>query len=265
MKIFSSGGGVQSTAALVLSAQGKLDFRIFVFANTGDDSEHPATLDYVRNITMPYAEKNGIDFHEIQKTRFNEPDTVYEAIYRNNKSVPLPIKLNTGAPGNRKCTVEFKIRTIDKWIAENGGKNSGLVAVGLGITIDEIHRARIRPIETIRGFQKKMTYPLIELNLTRSQCQQIILDEGLPLAPRSACWFCPFHTHNEWQFLKNNYPNLFEKACNIEMFLQAKHKKAGRDGGVWLYRPFRYLEDAIGDQPFLFDELENCESGYCMV
>lgn len=42
--IFSTGGGVQSTACLVLAAQGKIPYRTFVFANVGDKAESPATL-----------------------------------------------------------------------------------------------------------------------------------------------------------------------------------------------------------------------------
>ena len=49
LKVFSYGGGVQSTACLVLVAQGKLGIQTFLFANVGDDSEHPATLRYVRD------------------------------------------------------------------------------------------------------------------------------------------------------------------------------------------------------------------------
>ena len=44
IRAISFGGGVQSTALLVLASQGKIDFRTFLFANVGDDSEHPATL-----------------------------------------------------------------------------------------------------------------------------------------------------------------------------------------------------------------------------
>lgn len=38
LKAFSFDGGVQSTAALVLAAQGKPDYRTFLFCNVGDDS-----------------------------------------------------------------------------------------------------------------------------------------------------------------------------------------------------------------------------------
>lgn len=44
LTVFSYGGGVQSNAALVLAAQGKLDCKTFLFANVGDDSENPATF-----------------------------------------------------------------------------------------------------------------------------------------------------------------------------------------------------------------------------
>ena len=37
LKVFSYGGGVQSTAALVLAAQGKIDYQTFLFCNVGAD------------------------------------------------------------------------------------------------------------------------------------------------------------------------------------------------------------------------------------
>jgi hypothetical protein len=59
-RVVSYGGGVQSNALLVLAAQGRIDYRTFLFANVGDDSEHPATLRYVRGVAMPYAAAHGI-------------------------------------------------------------------------------------------------------------------------------------------------------------------------------------------------------------
>jgi hypothetical protein len=54
-RVVSYGGGVQSNALLVLAAQGRIDYRRFLFANVGDDSEHPATLRYVRDVALPSA------------------------------------------------------------------------------------------------------------------------------------------------------------------------------------------------------------------
>ncbi|MGK5533337.1 hypothetical protein [Streptomyces sp. URMC 129] len=47
IRVISFGGGQQSTALLVLAGQGVIDYRTFLFANVGDDSEHPATLAYI--------------------------------------------------------------------------------------------------------------------------------------------------------------------------------------------------------------------------
>lgn len=48
VNVFSFGGGVQSTAVLVLQATGRLprDYDHFVFANVGNDSEHPDVINY---------------------------------------------------------------------------------------------------------------------------------------------------------------------------------------------------------------------------
>ena len=43
LRFFSSGGGKQSIAALVLSAQGLINYPVHIFCNVGDDSEHPDT------------------------------------------------------------------------------------------------------------------------------------------------------------------------------------------------------------------------------
>src|SRR5947209_5246716 len=54
IRVFSYGGGVQSTAALVLAAQGKIDYPTFLFCNVGADSENPETLTYVEQYAKLY-------------------------------------------------------------------------------------------------------------------------------------------------------------------------------------------------------------------
>ncbi len=265
MKIFSSGGGVQSTAALVLAAQGKIDYPVFVFANTGDDSEHPDTLDYVNNVSIPFAKKNEIGFIVRQKRRMGkyEHQTILGEVHRRKRSVPIPARMSNGKPGNRTCTIDFKIRVIDKFIAEELQHN-GSVTVGLGISTNEIQRAKNRNPEKIRGFIKTIEYPLIELGLNRSQCLRIIADAGLPVAPRSACYFCPFHTQAEWIRLRHDRPDLFDKAVEIEQFINEKRKAVLKRDKVWLHQFLRPLDEAVGLQ-MTFDDLENCEDGYCFT
>lgn len=269
LRIFSSGGGVQSTAALILSANEKIDFPIHVFANTGNDSEHPDTLAYVRDVLVPYAAEAGIEFVETQKRRQGkyEKQTLVEHIYRTKRSIPIPARLPSGAPGNRNCTVDFKIRVIDKWIAENDGKGQH-IEVGLGITTDEIHRAKSRPIENVRGFTKQVVYPLIDMRLSRADCQNMIRQEGLPVPPKSSCFFCPFHSRDYWIRLREQRPKLFGKAVEIEEHINAKRRHfTGEDAGIRLHYSLLPLKQAVGKQMELpmMSEFDNCETGYCMT
>jgi 3'-phosphoadenosine 5'-phosphosulfate sulfotransferase (PAPS reductase)/FAD synthetase len=71
LRIVAYGGGVQSTCLLVLAAQRRINFPVFVFVNLGEDSEHPSTLDYLRRHAMRYAAAHGMGHVELHRTRRN--------------------------------------------------------------------------------------------------------------------------------------------------------------------------------------------------
>lgn len=81
LKTFSFGGGVQSMAALVLAAQGKIDYKVFVFSNVGDDSEHPATLRYLQEYAIPFARSHGLEIHVVdRRKRDGSVETLYQRL-----------------------------------------------------------------------------------------------------------------------------------------------------------------------------------------
>lgn len=183
VRIFSYGAGVQSFATLVLQTQGKLPtpYDVFIFANVGHDSENPATLEHYENVAKPLAAKHGIRLIEVQKTRKGELDTVYQATIRDNRSIPIPVYMPSGAPGNRTCTTDFKILVVDKWIKSNGYTHA---VIGLGISTDETHRVRSTEWQDAHGkrkfgFLKRVEYPLINMQLSRNMCHSVIADAGL--------------------------------------------------------------------------------------
>ncbi|MAH50177.1 phosphoadenosine phosphosulfate reductase, partial [Candidatus Pacearchaeota archaeon] len=99
MRTFSFGAGVQSTAVLVLQAMGRLPepYDVFLFANVGDDSEHPASLDYFRDVHIPYAEAHGIDLQEVKRVkRDGTSPTLLEDALAQERSIPLPLYLEGG-------------------------------------------------------------------------------------------------------------------------------------------------------------------------
>lgn len=261
MRTFSSGGGVQSIAALVLSAQGKIDFPTHLFCNVGADSENPDTLEYVYNVAMPYAKANGIEFIELKKVRRSgEVETLVGRIYSARRSVPIPARMSNGAPGRRTCTSDFKIILMARWLKQRGATPEQPAIIGLGISLDEMHRAR-----TDSGIEwQTLEYPLIDLRLTRRSCEKIITDAGLPIPPKSACFFCPFQGRDQWTTLKKDHPDLFGKAVDIENHLNEKRNALGKDI-IRLHSSLYPLDQAVGNQMGFDDETENCESGYCMV
>lgn len=260
--VFSFGGGIQSQAALILAAQGRIPYRQFVFANVGDDSENPETLKYIENYALPYAKKNGIELHITQRTKRKQLTTLRQEIFAENRRVPIPAFLPSGAPGNRACTIEFKIEVIDKWCKVQGYRQ---VVVGIGFSIDEIHRARTQEwTKAKNGIAKLNHYPLLDLRLSRHQCASIIQAEGLPVPPKSACYFCPYHSTNEWYHLRESQPILFQDAIAIEKQIQSKRAHIGRDQ-VFLHPSLRPLETAVGNQPTLNDPETDCNLFSCMT
>ena len=91
--IFSCGGGVQSTACLVLAAQGKIPYRTFIFANVGVKAESPATIKYIKEVLKPYAKLHGIEWIEVNKVnRKGEAVDLYDDCMNNAK-----VNINTVA------------------------------------------------------------------------------------------------------------------------------------------------------------------------
>jgi hypothetical protein len=270
LRVFAHGGGVQSTAALVLSAQGEIDFPVHLFSNVGDDSEHPATLKYVREVSMPYAEAHGIELHELTKRRRDgATETLYGRLTRQgSRSLPIPVRMSdTGAPGRRSCTADFKIRVIAKWLKVHGASEDCPATVALGISVDEIQRAGNRREAAFEW----VVYPLIDLGLRRSDCSRIIENAGLPTPPKSACYFCPFHRPQTWAEMRRDEPELFDKAADLEDLLNERRDMVGRDH-VYLTRFGRPLRECIGPaQKTLFDQPDNtigedgCDEGVCFV
>lgn len=268
-RVFSYGGGVQSTAALVLAAQGKIDFPTFLFCNVGADSENPETLKYVEQYAKPYALAHGIELIELQATRFGEPDTIYQRLTRpGSRSIGIPVRMNgNGAPGRRSCTADFKIKVVDRWLKQQNAHTSGGAQVKLGISLDEVGRVKPNMDPETQAW-KENVYPLleeVEKPLNRQDCLNIILHAGLPVPDKSSCYFCPYHKLSVWQKMRQDQPELFWKSVELEKLINERRATLGMDP-VWFTRLLKPLDQSTHEygQASLFDEeLDACESGYC--
>lgn len=289
LRSISYGGGVQSTALLVLAAQKRIDFPLFVFANVGDDSERAATLRYVEEYAKPYAAEHGIELAEVQRIRRDGTvETLHGRLTRpGSRSLPIPVRMSNGAPGTRSCTADFKIKVVGREMKRRGATAGHQCAahrddpasarckgrkcvqpnkatIGIGISLDEIQRANSRIVEP----HEQIVYPLLDLGLRRVDCMRIIREAGLPVPPKSSCYFCPFHRPETWHDMRREEPEEFEKACQLEDLLNERRDELGKDH-VYLTRFNKPLRQAIPDGVDLlpmFDEADGlCDSGWCMT
>jgi hypothetical protein len=273
LRVISYGGGVQSTALVVLAAQGKLEaimggpVKYALFGNTGDDSEHPATLKYVREIAIPWAAERGIEIIELATTKNGEATTIWNEIMKpESKRMLIPVYGDINMPLQRSCTVDFKIKTVGRWVKKNGATKKDPAQVAIGISTDEIQRAGRGKEE----YMQQRVYPLLDLGLDRIGCMRVIHDAGLPVPPKSSCFFCPFHRPLVWSEMRRDEPELFEKAQELEDVLIAKQVDRGKNP-VYLTKFGVRLTDAIqtaGDT--LFNTVDpndehGCDSGHCFT
>lgn len=173
--------------------------------------------------------------------------------------------MSNGAPGTRNCTADFKIKVVGKRLKQLGASAERPAIVGIGISLDEIQRANSRRCEAY----EQITYPLLELGLRRTDCHRIIRSAGLPVPPKSACFFCPFHRPEAWREMRRTAPDLFTKSCQLESLLNERRSRLGKDA-VYLTRFGKPLDRAIPDGwdtlPFdAWDETALCDSGRCFT
>jgi PP-loop superfamily ATP-utilizing enzyme len=264
-RFISYGGGVQSSALIVLAATGQIaPVHGALFANTGDDSEHPATLRFVREVMTPWAAKHGITVHELQRVTKGNKQTLWGRVmdYTGEKtSEPLPVYGYTGAPLSRTCTVDHKIKVLERWIKRNA--QALPVETLIGISSDEIERAK--PGNDTYEIRR---YPLLDLGLSRIDCVAVIKEAGLPVPPKSACFFCPFHSMLTWSELRRDSPDLFARAVALEDKMNERRARLNKPP-VYLTRKLVPLSQAVSEASnTLFEEQEmagQCDSGRCFV
>jgi hypothetical protein len=208
----SYGGGVNSTALAILLVTGALpQYEPFdvIFADTGEEETH--TYLYIKEHFEPWLRGGG---HDLVIVRPKE--SVLERWER------LHV---TGSRLIRACTVEGKINPIRDYIKANGGGESLI-----GIDAGEAHRSdgKIRP--------------LVDLDIDREECIDIIKDAGLPVPGKSGCWCCPFKRVSDVLMLVSTDPC---RAYRIERLEHAATEMHGLDSNgnprtQWSDKPVAY-------------------------
>jgi hypothetical protein len=258
MNVISYGGGVQSTALCVLAIEGHIQADFAIFANVGDNSENPATLKYLE-MFVPWAAKRGLEIVErrwVDRTG-KVRDLYDETMREDRRSIDIPVWLDSGAFGNRKCTDAYKIAVVGRELRKRGATAANPANVMVGISTDEWQRANRRHSKA----WEIPSYPLLESGMSRYACELHIIAAGLPVPPKSSCWFCPLQGPKGWAQKRRDEPGVFDRGVAMEDRINETRVKLGRDR-VSLAKGGTPLAEIREAEPTLFNG-GGCDEGYC--
>lgn len=177
------------------------------------------------------------------------------------KGVGLLTELEERATGRgklgRKCTAEYKVRALlrlQKKLSrvprfKKGANVPVYCETSIGISLDEAHR-----MKPSREPWARNVWPLIDMNYTRQDCLEWMELLGFPKPPRSACVYCPFHSDAEWRRLRDEEPEEFKRAVEVDYKLRELARQATGTaklaGDVFLHSTLKPLDQVeFGDVP----------------
>ena len=196
-QIASLGGGVASTAMILMSLHGDLDpLDYILFADTG--AERGTTLATVRKL-QAYAAAFDVPLHIVRNKKL--PDVATNALDPSSKIGDLPYYTHTDGKTKqlgKYCTGEYKREPIRRFIrnelhAEIQSSAKNPINLWLGYTVDEATRVK-------KGNRKweVRRFPLIEKRIYRQYCAEYLTEHGWDTVERSACYICPYRRNDEY-------------------------------------------------------------------
>lgn len=312
----SLGAGVQSTSIALLAIDGVLPRPdVAIFADTGWE---PAAVYAQVDRIGAELERAGIPLHRVSKGNLRtdavDPDHRYASIpyFVQNQPGPCDPCNATGVlarelggtendrcsrcrgtgwwdgkgMGRRQCTSEYKLAPITRKIRELLGAKAphyrrvpkGRVAEQwIGFSTDEVIRANRR--RDSQGVSYLTTrYPLLDLGMSRTDCETYLASKGWGDTEKSACIGCPYHGNRQWRELRDTRPDEWADAVAFD----AAIRKGGSrglplNGEAFLHRSRVPLDQApidhvtraeraeiyAADQPSVFDLLEEGDPDGC--
>jgi hypothetical protein len=187
LKVISLGWGVQSFTMAAMSAVGDLEPVDFVIHS---DTTHEASWTYeFAKIYTSWFEKNSVKVITVK------PSKKHQNYFDNYKGVYIPaFTFSDRGRGQlrRQCTGSWKVEPMRRYFQKV--RNGKPIELWLGITTDEIKRAK-------HSDRKYITHrwPLLEKNMSRSDCITWLENHFLDVPNRSSCVFCPYHDKATWR------------------------------------------------------------------
>ena len=194
MNYISYGAGTNSTAMILEMVDRKIDIDLILFADT--KAERPDTYKFI-TIFQDYLKQFDLEIIIVSNSVNLYDDCI--------KRRALP----SLAYGFKTCSQRFKIEPQTKYIRYL--QIDSKINKYIGYDIGEAHR-----IKNYNDKKFNVIYPLVDWQMTRDDCRNTIKRHNLPLPGKSSCYFCPSMRKTEIIELSKRFPELFNKAIQLE-------------------------------------------------
>lgn len=201
------GGGLNSTALLVILHEMHVKPALILFADTG--GELPVTYAHLQRMQAWCRGRWGMSIDVVKN---DSPRAGYQSLEDECLRKKM---LPSRAYGHSSCAEKWKIRPQNKalkaWKAAHGIPKTEKVWKLLGYDGGEQRRATIFEDDVCR-----YAYPLLDLDIDRDGCQAVCDRAGMHHVAGSACFYCPSSTKGEVIALSKEHPDLFRRAVEME-------------------------------------------------
>lgn len=264
MNVVSFGGGTNSTAMIIGMYLHKIPIDLILFADPG--AEQPHTYEFIQTFNV-WLEKHGLP-------------TITPVFYTDKAGNRMTLEeeclrshaLPSIAYGFKKCSLKHKIGTQEKFCNNYPPCREEWAAgrrVYKYIGYDAGETRRIQHAAPADEANKKYEnrYQLYEWGWDRAECVRVIERAGLPKPGKSSCFFCPSMKKKEIQALWEDYPELFQRAIDLEHNAADSLKTVKGLGRNWSWES--YHDEAMKIKEFeeaqiTFDDLFPETPGGCL-
>jgi hypothetical protein len=150
----------------------------------------------------------------------------------------------------RQCTADYKLDAVKAQTRAllTGSPHARVPAskwaeAWIGFSTDEV--GRVKPSD-VR--YQRLRHPLLDLRMSRKDCQRWLDTHGWPNVPKSACVVCPLHGNRMWRDMRDNRPVEWELAVAFDRQLRDlsvyTHGRSATRGQVYLHRSRVPLDQA---------------------
>jgi len=255
LQLWSCGLGRQSVLMLGLIKRGDLPRPDHV-CTVDTNRERSSSWQYLEQVFRPELAAMGIPFTVIDRAKYATND-LYAGADGDTLLIPaFTTESEFGGEGKypEYCSWKWKREVVMRWADEQPGWKQRGVTCWLGITTEEKHRRH-----GTRKLWFAPSFPLLDVCPSHvSRAYELAEEFGWPEPPRSCCWMCPNMHNREWRDERDNWPDDFAKACDLDDEI----RKVDPHAFVHSSRvPLRMADLGKPDAPGLFGG--GCSSGMC--